>query len=42
MIFFHLYRSKRTINIHGTNGTSKELTLDTTEENLEKREKVDG
>ena len=27
-------------NLHGTNGTSKEFTLSTTERNLKKREKV--
>ena len=29
-------------NLHGTNGTSTEFTLDTTEGNLKKREMGDG
>ena len=39
MTFFGLYRNKRFKNLHGTNGTSKEFTLDTTEGNLNKKEK---
>ena len=38
--FVHIINGSK--NLHGTNSTSKEFTLDTTEENLKKREKVDG
>ena len=40
MIFFCLYRSKQVKKMYGTNGTSTELTLDTTEGNLKKEKRL--